>query len=239
VTLTIERSEFARNSNGRTDGQTHNLYVGSIDRLRVSASFFHEARYGHNLKSRARESLVENSYLMDGPSGVSSYVADFSNGGQVTLRGNLLHKGPLAPNRVAIAYGAEGLASGGTHSLSLIHNTVVMTRPNSTFLRVPSGAQSVRLWANVLASPDSAELITGGFALASVSQQGNVSTQANGFSGADNIAAPNFWPAASVLGLLSLPAAVDAAYRQDSPQLFTLRTFTGSTRLSGALQSAP
>ena len=36
VTVTIERSEFARNGYG--DGYSHNIYIGNVDRLRVVAS---------------------------------------------------------------------------------------------------------------------------------------------------------------------------------------------------------
>jgi hypothetical protein len=80
-TISIDRSEFARNGFG--DGYTHNIYVGAVDRLNVTASYFHEARIGHNLKSRAKETHIENSYFMDGPSGTSSYLVDFPNGGVV------------------------------------------------------------------------------------------------------------------------------------------------------------
>ena len=66
---------------------SHNIYVGTAGKLTVTNSFFHEARIGHNLKSRARENRIENSYFMDGPAGTSSYLADFPNGGAVYLRG--------------------------------------------------------------------------------------------------------------------------------------------------------
>ena len=53
----IDRSEFARNGHG--DGQSHNLYIGEANRLIVTASFFHNAKIGHNFKSRARETHIE------------------------------------------------------------------------------------------------------------------------------------------------------------------------------------
>ena len=86
MTVTIERSEFARNG---SDGYTHNIYIGNANRLNVIASHFHEAKVGHNLKSRAKENFIENSYFMDGPTGTSSYLLDFPDGGVVFMRGNL------------------------------------------------------------------------------------------------------------------------------------------------------
>ena len=155
ATITIESSEFARN--GRGDGYTHNIYVNQIDRLTVNSSYFHEAKVGHNLKSRARESIIQNSYFMDGPTGTSSYLADFPNGGRVYLRGNLFHKGPLAENNNAIAYGMEGLSNPGT-SLELVHNTVAITRSGGAYLSVAGGA-SVTLSANLFAGPFRQQLL--------------------------------------------------------------------------------
>jgi hypothetical protein len=132
ATLTIEFSEFARSGHG--DGYSHNLYVNDVDRLVVRASVFREVRIGHNLKSRARESIVEHSHLMDGPEGRSSYLADFPNGGRVLLRGNLMHKGPKAENPNAIAFGTEGLKGDGDHLLTMRHNTLVVDHPGAHFL---------------------------------------------------------------------------------------------------------
>jgi hypothetical protein len=96
TSVTIESSEFARNGFG--DGYTHNIYIGDVDLLTVKASYFHRAKIGHNLKSRAKQSRIENSYFVDGTDGTASYLLDFPNGGVVYLRGNLLHKGPMADN---------------------------------------------------------------------------------------------------------------------------------------------
>lgn len=239
VTLTIERSEFARNSAANTSGQTHNIYVGAIERVQVTGSFFHGARYGHNFKSRAKVSVLEHNYLMDGPQGLSSYLADFPNGGDVVLRGNLLHKGPKSPNKVAIEYGAEG-QRWPVNTLQMAHNTVVLARRSSTFLRVMPWAQSVQLTANAWASEDKAALLSGKeFALARTVQQGNVALPASHFPGASALAAPHFWPDAAGQALTRLPGALDPSYRSDSPAPYVLRALSGSTRHAGALQSPP
>ena len=49
--LVVEGSEFAHN--GAEGRHNHNLYVGSIRKLTVSGSYFHHARIGHLLKTRA------------------------------------------------------------------------------------------------------------------------------------------------------------------------------------------
>lgn len=239
VTLTIERSEFARSSVANTAGLTHNIYVGAINRVSVSGSYFHDASHGHNFKSRAKVSVLENNYLMDGTQGMSSYLADFPNGGQVSLRGNLLHKGPQAPNNVAIEYGVEG-QRWDTNTLEMVHNTVVTTRPNTTFLRVMPWTQSVTLTANIFAGVDTNVLISGTeFALQRIVQQSNVALPANHFPGASNIASPNFWPDAAGLTLTGLPAVLDANYRYDTPAPYILRPLSTGARRAGALQSAP
>lgn len=235
-TITIERSAFARNGFG--DGYSHNLYANNIARLTVRASYFADARIGHNLKSRAAQTVIENSYFMDGPDGTASYQMDFPNGGDVLLRGNLVQKGPRADNSNGIAFGLEGLSQ-PVNRLALVHNTLVTTRARGAFLSVAAGAQSVRLSANILAGTGDQALITGGFSPASVVRSGNVDTLASNLPGATNLAAPNFWPNAALLGQMGLTAVADAAYLSDAPRPFTLRSFASPARLAGALQSAP
>lgn len=235
TSLVIEASEFARN--GRGDGYTHNLYVGQINRLTVSGSYFHEARVGHNLKSRARESIVENSYLMDGPTGTASYLADFPNGGRVVLRGNLFHKGPSAQNPSAISYGAEGLAH-ATNTLELTHNTVAITRSGGAFVAAYAGTQSVTLKANMWAGTGNQAVLTGSYASGSATQTSNVLALASNIPGADNIANPNFWPDATLQTSLDMGGVLDTGYVLDTPRPYQLRAISGA-RKAGALQSAP
>jgi hypothetical protein len=235
-TITIDRCEFARSGFG--DGFSHNIYIGAVDRLLVTNSFFHEAKVGHNFKSRARETRIENSYFMDGPTGNSSYLADFPNGGIVYLRGNLFHKGPLAENSTAIAYGAEGLAA-TTNTLEMVHNTVVITRSGGAFLSAPAATQSIRLTANLLAGTSSPALITGGFPAAGIVQADNLTSTAANQPGADNIAAPRFWPSAALLPQVQLTRIPDPGYINDSPRPLTSRSIAAGSRVVGALQSAP
>jgi hypothetical protein len=235
-TVTIERSEFARNGYG--DGYSHNLYIGDVDRLTVTDSFFHEAKVGHNLKSRARETRLENSYLMDGPTGSASYLADFPNGGIVHLRGNLFHKGPNAENETAIAYGAEGL-KWPENTFEMVHNTVVSTYRGGWFLFVAGGTASTRLTANWLASAGRTELLTGGFERSRIVQAHNVVSTAADLQGASRIESPRFWSDGALPKKMQLDTVADPTYRHDAPLPFRRRPLTGSVRIAGALQSAP
>lgn len=235
LSVTIENSEFARNGYG--DGYSHNIYIGNLDRLTVRSSYFHEARIGHNLKSRARETIIENSYFADGPTGTASYQIDTPNGGVVVIRGNLIHKGPRADNSTAINYGSEGLIY-SNNTLTLEHNTIVTTYSGGTFVYAQNGVQSVRFTANVFAGTNGTNLING-YPSGSVVQQNNFSTNASNFPGASNVAAPNFWPSASIRPQLQLNSVPVPAYTQDAPAPYTLRNITGSTRMIGALQAEP
>lgn len=239
VAIHIEGSEFARSDTGTLAALGHNLYVGRIDRLTVRRSFLHEAVRGHNLKSRARVSVIESSYLMDGPAGRSSYLADFPDGGAVTLRGNLLHKGPRAENPTAVAFGAESLGAGSIHTLDMRHNTLVMTRRGGHFLRAPPGTQSVHLTANIWAGTDPAGLITGGFDIGRAVQRDNARFAASDFPGADALGAPRFWPRRATPALPAQAGASVEDLLHDSPQPFVERLTSGRPRMAGALQSAP
>lgn len=233
--ITIDRSEFARNGFG--DGQSHNIYIGRVDRLVVTSSFFHEARIGHNLKSRARETRIENSYFMDGPNGTSSYLINVPNGGVVYLRGNLLHKGPRADNSIAISYGEEGLPF-AANSLEMVHNTLVMTWSGGSFIDAASAIQSIKLSANLFAGTNSPLLFNSGVA-SKVTQLSNLVDSASSFSGADNVGTPNFWPNPALVAKLPLAAPVDPTYTNDAHRPYLLRALGSMPRSIGALQSAP
>jgi len=235
TTVTIEYSEFARNGFG--DGFSHNCYIGFVDRLNVKASYFHEAKIGHNLKSRGKENYIEDSYFMDGPTGTSSYLVDIPNGGVLFMRGNLFHKGPNADNSIAISYWAEpgnGGVNWPTNTVTMVQNTVVSTFPGGTYIYAPSNTTSLTLTANLFAG--SAGLLTGGFASSKAIQTSNFMTTA---ANVPNAPTGQFWPNASILSQLGLATIPDPNYVQDSPQPMVLRTITGTTRMIGALQSSP
>jgi hypothetical protein len=233
-TVTIEYSEFARNGYG--DGYSHNIYIGTIGRLNVRASYFHEAKIGHNLKSRARETYIENSYFMDGPTGTASYLVDTPNGGVVFLRGNLFQKGPRADNSISVAYGQEGL-TWTTNTLTMVHNTLVSTRSGGTFINAPSSTQQVTLRGNIFAGTSTA--LIGGYPSGSVIQQNNYTTTASNFVGADSVTTPNFWPSSAIQAQLALTTPLDPDYVSDTPSPLALRAIAGTTRIIGALQSQP
>lgn len=235
--LTISRSEFARNGVGER-GRTHNIYVGAANKVSVTSSFFHEARIGHNFKSRAKETRIENSYFMDGPTGTASYQIDVPNGGVVYLRGNLLQKGPNADNNVSVAYGAEGLAGGVKHTLTMIHNTLASTDSGGTFVSIAAGVASVKLSANVFAGSGAGKYK--GVVSSKVSESGSVQCGVTGLTAPDNIGQPNFWPSTSSGGCaVTLSGVPDASYTRDAPRPYVLRSITATSRRSGALQSAP
>lgn len=151
--LTIENSEFGRNGAG--DGQSHNLYVGSIARLTITGSRFHAAKIGHLIKSRARQTDIRYNLIYDGPGGTASYEIDLPNGGIATLVGNIIGQSATTENPVVVSYGAEGKAW-PENTLTLIHNTLISDRLKGTwFLRVHEDKfptpPAVRAWNNLTA----------------------------------------------------------------------------------------
>lgn len=240
ASLIVEDCEFGRNTDGGTGGQAHNLYLGYSEKLIVRRSFFYEARYGSNIKSRAKESLVEHCYVMDG-GGQSSYAMDFSNGGKITLRGNLIHKGSNSPNDCSVACGTEG-QKWVDNSLVMTNNTLVSHRALSNFVRIQPWFDAATLTANVFASTRGTTdglIYPGGFPEANVKQDKNLRTTNAAFFGADNIAEPNFWPNAEGQKLISITALPDPTYTTDAPAPFVLRKAATTSPRIGALQSSP
>ena len=155
--LVIENSEFGHNGAG--DGLSHNLYVGRIRKLTVTGSYFHHARVGHLLKSRAAENHVMYNRLTDEADGRASYELEFPDGGLAYVVGNVVEQGPDTENRQMISFGAEGYLW-PRNRLFLVNNTLVDDRPfGGVMLQVAKGADRIVAVNNLLAggelSPES------------------------------------------------------------------------------------
>src|SRR5260370_1973508 len=61
--VVVEHSEFAHNGFG--DGQSHNLYIGTLRSFTRRFSYVHHALVGHNGKSRAGRSHITYNPIMD------------------------------------------------------------------------------------------------------------------------------------------------------------------------------
>ena len=151
--LEVEASEFAHNQ--RPDGHNHNLYAGTIARLSVTASYFHHARSGHLLKSRAAVNHIFYNRLTDEGGGAASYELEFAGGGIAYVVGNVIEQSATTQNPHLISFGVEGYVH-PVNEIYLINNTLVDKRAQGgIFLRVQPGAGVVRAVNNVLAGGSS------------------------------------------------------------------------------------
>jgi hypothetical protein len=126
-TITINNSEFA--FNGAGDGQTHNIYVNQIATLTITDSYIHDASVGHEIKSRAADTIITGSRIFDN-SGTASYSIDLPNGGNADIENNVIEQGPNSQNPYIIAYGEEGASNPGT-TVTIANNVIVNDLPQS------------------------------------------------------------------------------------------------------------
>lgn len=146
--LTIENSEFGNNGYG--DGLSHNLYVGNIAKLTVTGSYFHHAKVGHLLKSRATENHIFYNRLTDETGGRASYELEFPNGGLAYVVGNIIQQGSQTDNQTLISFGAEGYTE-LRNELYLVGNIIADDLPKGgKFLVVKPGERTVRAVNNLL-----------------------------------------------------------------------------------------
>jgi hypothetical protein len=133
-TLRLERVEL--DSNGGGGGPEHNAYINASSTdpnftVNMISSWTHGAYYGHLFKSRAQVNVFEGNYFMgsrwDGKTQTENYLADFPNGGRVTLRNNIFvknHSGDNS-NAMSVTYAMEGVSDARALSLDIQHNTFV------------------------------------------------------------------------------------------------------------------
>jgi hypothetical protein len=120
-TISIDGSEFAFNGDG--SGYTHGIYVNHIGTLSVTNSYIHDTTEGHEIKSRAENTIISGNRIFDNQS-TASYSIDLPNGGNATITDNLIEQGPNSDNPFVIAYGEEGQSNPGT-DVSIAGNTIV------------------------------------------------------------------------------------------------------------------
>ena len=136
-TLIVEYCEFGNNS--ADDGLSHNMYIGHLKEFYLKYSYIHNARVGHNVKSRAVATYILYNRIMDEKAGNSSYLIDVPNGGLTCIMGNILMKSNLAENPSAISYGFEGTYDTLTNSIFLINNTFLNYKNNGKFAQIKDG----------------------------------------------------------------------------------------------------
>jgi len=150
-TLTIEDSEFAYSGVG--DGFSHNLYVGKIDTLKVTGSYFHHGNVGHLMKSRAHHNYLYYNRMTDETGGRASYELDLPNGGMAYVVGNIIEKSSTPQNSTLISFGAEGLVW-PENQLYLASNTLVNDQAyDGTYVRTAPGTQRLVSANNLLVGP--------------------------------------------------------------------------------------
>lgn len=146
--LVVENCEFAYNQ--RPDGHNHNLYVGRIARLSVTGSYFHHARTGHLLKSRAAFNLIQYNRLTDESGGTSSYELEFPDGGVAVVVGNIIGQSDETENHHMVSFGAESYFW-QRNAVYLAHNTLINPLAwGGNFLRVVPGPASIVAVNNLL-----------------------------------------------------------------------------------------
>jgi hypothetical protein len=116
-TITIINSTFANNGNPSIKDFQHGIYVGRAGSLTVTNSLFCGQLIGHDIKSRAAVTTIENDVLYDGQAnaalgcnaGSTSLAIDVPNGGIATISGNQIIQGAATQNYKMVDYGEEGI----------------------------------------------------------------------------------------------------------------------------------
>ncbi|WP_138380526.1 right-handed parallel beta-helix repeat-containing protein [Luteithermobacter gelatinilyticus] len=111
----------------------HNIYVGQISRFELRGSHVYNAWIGHNVKSRARDTLIRHTTIEDSQK-ASSYLIDLPNGGRVTIDNCVLKKGVESENNALISFGSEGLPD-DLHTLTISNTLAQAEGPGRILLR--------------------------------------------------------------------------------------------------------
>ncbi|MFC7517554.1 hypothetical protein ACFQUU_21310 [Herbaspirillum sp. GCM10030257] len=144
--VVIEYTEFANNGYG--DGYSHNLYVGHVASLVFRFNYSHDAKVGHNLKSRAAvNTIAYNRFSSDG-SGSPSYEIDLPDAGTAYVIGNVIQQPSNNQNPSLLSFGAES-TSNDEQKLYVVNNTFLNDNATQgTFINIGSGVTRPALIQN-------------------------------------------------------------------------------------------
>ncbi len=132
----IEDSVFRENgiSGG---GYAHNIYIGGGVLVLLRTSSLAARDEGHEVKSRAITTIIEDSVIASLDSRDSRLI-DVPNGGHVVIRDSVLQMGRATSNAEAIGIGLErGRGHGRDHtenSAKIEGNTILLERPGRSIL---------------------------------------------------------------------------------------------------------
>jgi hypothetical protein len=143
----IEYCEFAYN--GYSDGLAHNLYINHANSVVFRYNYSHDAKVGHEFKSRAYQNFIYCNRFSD-ENGTSSRSLDLPNGGFAVIVGNLIVQDQFSENNNIIGYGLEG-ANNPNSELYLAYNTLVNNKSVGSFIQVANGIPKIKAYNNIFA----------------------------------------------------------------------------------------
>jgi hypothetical protein len=143
-TITIENSVFSNNGNG---GGAHQIYIAAVDEFFLRGSQVLGGKPGESnlVKTRARKSTLEYNYI-DSVNSDTSWELDFSNGGIVSVVGNVVRQGAAGSNYHVVEMGLEGAVPGS--KLTMAYNTLISAR-DGVWVAAAVGA-TCEAWNNTL-----------------------------------------------------------------------------------------
>ncbi|MEX2617188.1 MAG: right-handed parallel beta-helix repeat-containing protein [Alphaproteobacteria bacterium] len=145
--ILVEDSRFENLGQG---GQAHGIYVGGGELIIRRSVFISSKGEGHEIKSRAARTLVEDS-IVASLNSRDSYLIDVPNGGDTIIRRNILQEGPASANNGAIAFAMEGDKRENS-SILVENNVILMDRPGGIVVKAKSGHKAT-MTGNVIVGP--------------------------------------------------------------------------------------
>ena len=125
------------------------MYIGHVRKFTLRGCYSHNAKTGHDVKSRAATNDIRYNRISDDDGSDTSFLIDLPNGGDCALVGNVLRRGPNASQSVLVTFAEEG-ATNPKQTLSVVNNTFNNQRQNATFVRV-AGQPALKVVNNLFA----------------------------------------------------------------------------------------
>ncbi|MDC8830333.1 hypothetical protein [Alteromonas gilva] len=132
--------QFSRMERLGLKGRAHGIYSANDELIIRHSTIINAKDQGHEVKSRAKKTVISNSVIGSVDSN-NSRAVDIPNGGELSVSNSVVFQGTNTVNRQLFGYGLETMARARQHTIRLDNNIFILERTGANeFLALPAHA---------------------------------------------------------------------------------------------------
>lgn len=139
------------------DGQSHGIYVGSGVLIIEDSLFIAAVTEGHEIKSRARKTIIRNT-IVTSMTSIDSRLIDVPAGGELIIDNCILHQGKYSANYDMIGFGFEKKLH-DINTITITNSIILLERDGTDiFINYRNNVPKMNISKNVIISDEELDI---------------------------------------------------------------------------------